>query len=435
MKQNSVMNHFFKYALFGVLGSLGVSCYILADTFFISKGLGADGLAALNIAIPAYSLIYGTGLMLGIGGATRFSVCQSSKKTDEINKIYTNTIYTAAALSFFFFLSELFLPHRLASFLGANSDILETTATYLRWLLLFSPAFIFNNIFLCFIRNDHSPRLPTVAMITGNLANIILDYIFIFPMNMRMFGAVFATGLSPVISILCMLVHWIKKRNSFHLIKTKLDFKIIGQETVLGLPSLIIQLSSGIVIIIFNILILDLQGNTGVAAYGVIANISLVTTSVYTGISQGTQPLISSFFGEKNAQSVKSVLKYSCLSALLISVFIYLIIYIWADPITGIFNSEQNSMLQSISVRGLKLYFLSLLPSGINIILASYFSSVERSLPSNIITILKGFALILPLVYILSFLFGMTGIWLACPIAEFITAFIGCFIYRKTGSV
>lgn len=431
MKNTTCLNQFLKYTVLSVLGSVGISCYILADTFFISKGLGANGLAALNIAIPVYSFIYGTGLMLGMGGATRFSVCKSSRKNKETDKIYTNTIYIALIFSVLFFITGLFFPFRLAALLGADENILETTAIYLRWLLLFSPAFIFNNIFLCFIRNDNSPQLPMVAMLTGNAANILLDYIFIFPLKMGIFGAILATGLSPIISIILMLLHWLKKKNTFHLTKTKLSFRIITQEISLGFPSMIIQISSGIVMIIFNLLILKSNGTTGVAAYGVIANISLVTTSIYTGISQGAQPLISSFHGERNNKSIKSVLKYSFISTLSISILIYFILFIFADSISAVFNNEQNSAMQLISIQGLKLYFISLLPTGFNIILSSYFTSVEKPFPSHILTVLRGFVFIIPIVYILSSFFGITGVWLAYPLAEFSTSIIGYFIYRK----
>ncbi len=205
------------FALYGtgVLGMLGVSCYILADTFFVSKGLGTNGLAVLFAVI--------------------------------------------------FVLTGIFLSEQIASVLGADADILEMTATYLRWLLLFSPAFLMNDVFLCFVRNDGSPQIATAAMMIGSFANIVLDYIFIFPMQMGIFGAVFATGLSPVISISVMLLYRIKKKNSFHFMKTKMRADIIRQELSLGVPSLIAQVFAGVVMIIFNMIILGLEGNT--AAY------------------------------------------------------------------------------------------------------------------------------------------------------------------------
>ena len=431
MEQQSCLWDFTRYTILSILGTLGVSCYILADTFFVAKGLGTNGLAALNPAIPVYNFIHGTGLMLGMGGATRFSICKSQKKADEVNRVYTNTIYLALIFSGIFVLCGFFFSRRIAVLLGADTSVLEMTNTYLYWLMLFAPAFILNDVFLCFVRNDGSPQLPMIAQLTGSLANILLDYIFIFPLGMGIFGAIFATGLSPVISIIIMLPHWIRKKNAFHFVKTGLRKYIIKQDLSLGFPSLIAQMSSGIVMITFNAIILILAGNTGVAAYGVVANISLVIVAVYTGIAQGVQPLISTFYGVGNGRQVKEVLKYALTTMLSISVIVYFVIFVFADPITTVFNSEHDLRLQQISVTGLKLYFMSVPFVGYNIILATFFTSIERVLPAHILSLLRGLVLIIPMAFLLSALWEMTGVWLTYPITEFLVAIFGFIIYRK----
>lgn len=431
MEQQSCMRDFAHYTILSVLGTLGVSCYILADTFFVSKGLGTNGLTALNLAIPVYNFIHGTGLMLGMGGATRFSVCKSQERTEEVNRVYTNTIYLALLFSGIFVLIGLLFSRQMAIFLGADASVLEMTTTYLCWLLLFAPAFMLNDVLLCFVRNDGNPQLPMIAQLVGSFANILLDYIFIFPMGMGIFGAIFATGLSPVISIVMMLPHWSKKKNTFHFVKTKIRKYIIKQELSLGFPSLIVQLSSGITMITFNAIILKLAGNTGVAAYGVVANISLVIVAVYTGIAQGIQPLVSTFYGVGNNKRAKAVLKYALITMLSVSIIVYLLIFVFAEPITAVFNSENNLELQQISVTGLKLYFMSIPFVGYNIILATFFTSIEKALPAHILSVLRGLVLIIPMAFLLSALWKMTGIWLAYPITEFLTALLGFVIYKN----
>lgn len=434
MKQQSCIRDFTRYTILSVLGTLGVSCYILADTFFVSKGLGTNGLTALNLAIPVYNFIHGTGLMLGMGGATRFSVCKSQGKEDEVNQIYTNTLYLAVVFSAVFILIGVIVSKQLALFLGADTSVLEMTNTYLRWLLIFAPAFILNDVLLCFVRNDGSPQLSMIAMLIGSFSNIVLDYIFIFPMQMGIFGAVFATGLSPIISITMMLPHWIGKKNTFRFIKMKIRKDIIGQDLSLGFPSLLAQLSSGIVMIAFNAIILKLEGNIGVAAYGVVANISLVIVAIYTGIAQGIQPLLSTFYGVGNDKQARTVLRYAMTTMLTVSCVIYLLIFFFAQPITSIFNSENNMELQQIAVNGLKLYFISNPFVGYNVILATFFTSVEKALPAHILSILRGLILIIPMAFILSALWKMTGVWLTYPITESLTALLGFVIYKYKNS-
>lgn len=435
MEQQTCFREFSRYTALSVLGTLGVSCYILADTFFVSKGLGTNGLAALNLAIPVYNFIHGTGLMLGMGGATKFSVRKSQNKKEEVNEIYTNTVYLAILFSVVFVMIGFCFSKHLAYALGADADIFEMTDTYLRWLLLFAPAFMLNDVLLCFVRNDESPQLSMTAMLIGSFANIVLDYVFIFPLKMGIFGAIFATGLSPVISIMMMLPHWIKKKNSFHFIKTGLKGDIVRQDLSLGFPSLVAQVSSGIVMITFNAVILRLAGNTGVAAYGVIANISLVVVAVFTGIGQGVQPLISRFYGMKNGGQIQAVLRYAMLTMLTVSGVVYLMIFIFAQPIAAVFNSENNAQLQCIAVTGLKLYFLSVAFVGYNTILAIYFTSIEKALPAQILSILRGFILIIPMALILSAIWGMTGVWLAYPFTELLAAMLGFVITKRMLSI
>lgn len=425
MERRSCLCDFSRYTMLSVLGTLGVSCYILADTFFVSRGLGADGLTALNLAIPVYSFIHGTGLMLGMGGATKFSISKSQKKKEEADQIYTNTIYLAILFSAVFFLLGFFFSKPLSILLGADRSVREMTATYLRWLLLFSPAFIMNNVLLCFVRNDESPQLSMGAMLIGSFSNIGLDYIFIFPLQMGIFGAVFATGLSPVISIVFLSPHWIRKKNTFHLSRAKMKPFIIRQELSLGLPSLIAQASSGIVMIIFNFIILGLEGNAGVAAYGVIANISLVIVAVYTGMAQGVQPLISAFYGAGDRRQARTVLRYSIITMLAVSCVAYLFIFVFAQPIAAVFNSGDNMELQRIAVSGLKLYFLCSIFAGYNIILSIFLTSTEKVLPAHILSVLRGFILIIPMAFLLSVLWGMTGIWLVYPATELFVALLG----------
>ena len=431
MEKRSYLKEFTNYTFLSVLGTLGVSCYILADTFFISKGLGANGLTALNLAIPVYNFIYGTGLMLGMGAATRFSVCKSQGRQDEINRLYSNTIFISLIFSVIYMLLGVFFSKDIASLLGADTSVLELTNTYLYWLMLFAPAFILNNVFLCFVRNDGSPHLAMAAMLIGSFSNIILDYVFIFPMNMGIFGAIFATGLSPIISILIMLPHWIKKKNTFHFIWTSLRFYIFKQDVALGFPSLVSQVSGGIVMIVFNMIILGLAGNTGVAAYGVVANISLVIIAIYTGIGQGIQPLISTFYGKGEKYMARKMLNYAMITMLILSFVIYTCIYLFADPITSVFNSENNMALQEIAVTGLKIYFIASPFIGYNIILSTFFTSVERAIPAYVLSLLRGFILIIPFAFLLSALWSMTGVWMTYPVTEFLTTVIGVILYER----
>ena len=429
MQKSNCFQDFVKYSSLNVLGMIGLSCYILADTFFVSKGLGTNGLTALNLAIPIYSFIHGSGLMIGMGGGTKYSIQKSQGKDKVANSIFSHVVAIAAVFAAVFVLIGLFFSGNIVTLLGADETVYQMTKTYLQVILLFAPAFLMNNVLLCFVRNDGAPQLSMTAMITGSLSNIILDYVFIFPCQMGIFGAVFATGLAPIISMLILSSHFIKKKNQFHWIKCRLERRMAASICSSGIPSLITELSSGIVIIVFNSIILGLEGNVGVAAYGVIANLSLVIIAIYTGIAQGIQPIMSRNYGVGNHRNIQLILRYALITMLILSVLVYMGVFLGAEQIAAIFNSERNELLQTIAVEGLKLYFIACPFAGFNIIISIYFTSTEYPIPANIISILRGFFVIIPMAFLLSSIAQITGVWCAFPATELLVTIVGVIFF------
>lgn len=415
---------FFKYVSLNIMGMIGLSCYILADTFFVAQGVGTDGLAALNIAIPAYSFIHGTGLMIGMGGATRFAITKS-------NDAFTQACFMAVIGSVLFSAGGIFCPEFIAKMLGADAVTLYNTGTYLRVILSFSPLFLLNNIIICFVRNDGAPKLAMAAMLFGSFSNIVLDYLFLFPIRMGMFGAALATGIAPLVSISILSVHFLKKRNTFRVLKSRIYLKKIGDICALGFPAFMNEVAAGVIMIVFNGILLNLEGNTGVAAYGIIANIALVAFSVFTGIAQGVQPIISREFSKNNLKAVKRLIGYGVITAIAIAAFIYALVFLFAEPITDLFNKEQSAALSEIAVYGIRLYFTAILFTGLNITAASCFCSLDRAKNALILSLLRGLFLIIPTAIGFSLAWGITGLWLATPVTEFVVLVLSLFMMRR----
>ena len=370
--------------------------------------------------------------MIGMGSSTRYSIQKSQGKHKDADRTFTNAVYLATVFSVFFVTAGIFFSGAIISCLGADQAVFAMSKTYLQVILLFAPAFLLNNVLLCFVRNDGAPHLAMAGMIIGSLSNVILDWVFIFPCGMGIFGAVLATGLAPVFSLLILSPHLIRRKNQFHFTRCKAEYRIFLEELSLGIPSLVGEMSSGIVMIVFNLIIIRLAGNVGVAAYGVIANLSLVVISVYTGIAQGIQPLISRNFGAKNYSSIKMFLRYAMTTMVVFSAIIYAIVFFGAPEIAGIFNNEQNSLLQEIAVTGLKLYFIACPFAGFNIIISIYFTSTAKPKPAHIISILRGFCIIIPMAFLLAWFGKINGVWCAFPTTELLVAAFGIWQFAAT---
>lgn len=434
MKQND-LKEFSRYTFLSVMGMLGLSCYILADTYFIAGKMGADGLTALNLAIPVYNLIHGSGLMLSMGGGALYSIAQSRNDAQKGNTIFIHVLLFWGILSVLFMGTGLFGSEEIARLLGAKGGILPMTEIYLRMILLFSPCFLMNNILLGFLRNDNAPKIAMAGMLTGSFANILLDYLFMYPLGWGMFGAVFATCLSPVISMAVMAVFFLKCRNHFRPIRLHPDGKLAGKLLLTGFPSLVNELSSGIVMIVFNFLMLRFGGNTAVAAYGVIANISLVVIAMFTGIAQGAQPLISRYHGCGEITRQNRIIRLSCITSAVLAAGVYLFLLLFADWTAGVFNSQGNAQLQEMAVQGLRWYFAGALPAGLNIVLCMAFTCTEHPQAGNLVSMLRGFILIVPMAFLLGGMWQIMGLWLAFPMTEIVTCGCALWLMMKNNRV
>lgn len=428
MKNNTILKSFLKYVSLNILGMIGLSFCILTDTFFISWGVGTDGLTSLNLAIPIYSFITATAVMIGIGAATKYSILKAQKEDKEANTFFTHAFFFGIFVGVLLCMIGVFNADTVSRFMGSDNITHSMTTAYLRTLFSFAPFYITNNVLLAFIRNDNAPKLAMAGTIIGNFGNIVLDYIFIFPCQMGMFGAALATGFSPVISILILSSHFIRKKNQFTLIRCHFQPQFLFKICTLGISSFINEISSGIVIVVFNTVILSLEGNIGVAAFGIITNLALVFLAVFNGISQGAQPLISTNYGQGHTKNVKKLLHYSILLSFLFAGFIYMLTYTFTEGLIQIFNSENNVTLAKLASDGMHLYFFGFFFVGLNVIITSFLSSVESPAQSFCISSLRGFAAIIPVVFLLSKLFGMTGVWLAYPFAEAITLIIAVIL-------
>lgn len=420
---------FIKYVILNILGELAISFYILADTFFIAQGIGDQGLTALNLAIPVFNLIYGIGLMFGMGSGIRLSILKIENKQEEINQLYTHVLLFGLGVGIIFMIVSLLLSKNIAILLGANQTVLNDTNTYLKTIMLFTPAFIINNALNGLVRNDHNPALATTAMIVASLMNVLLDYIFIFIFHMGMFGAVFATCLAPIIGISILSLHFITKKNTFHLTKLQFTPRILLRISQLGFSTMFTEVSTGLVVLLFNKLILSISGNIGVAAYGVVCNIWMVCIALFNGLAEGMQPLTSESYGQHDKHNLNTLRHWTLSIAVILSMIIYTGIFFNAGSVTSLFNKNNSITLTALATQGFRIMFIGLFFAGLNIVLSTFFTSIENSKLASTIILLRGVVLIIPIAFILSHL-GMIGIWSSLPLAELITTIIGLLYLR-----
>lgn len=421
---SKVTRDFIKYVSFNVLGMIGMSIYILSDTFFMSYALHSDGITALNFALPVYSFIYALSLMIGIGGATKYKMFKSQGKDEQANKIYSLTVWTGLIIGITFTILGIFFSREITVLFGAKDYIIDMSNEYIKTVMIFTPAFMLNNIYQAFVRNDDNPKLPMLAMVIGSVSNILLDVVFILLLDMGMFGAAFSTCLAPIISLAIITIHFVKKKNSFHFTTKFFSVKKLITISSLGISTFITEISSGIVMLIFNILILGISGVIGVAAYGIITNISLVALIIFSGVGQGIQPLASEAKALGNRKEERKIIKMGLITTLVFSFFIYAFSMIFIDFIIAVFNSEKSAGLYEIAKTGIRIYFIGFIFASINIVLSAFYSAIAQPKKAFIISMCRGLLLIIPMALVLAPIFGMNGVWLSFVATEFTVTII-----------
>ncbi len=428
MKTN-YLREFFKHISTNVVGTIGLSTYVFADTYFISLYAGSLGLAALNISLPIYSLIYGLGYLLGIGGGINFTYSLAKDRRIDANSYFDLTVTFGILFGLMLTFVGLFFPTQISYFLGANSESIGMSVIYIRTILIFSPLFILSTILLCFLRYDDNPKLAMIAMLASNFFNIVADYIFMAHLDMGIFGAALATGLSPVLAIAIIFPHFTKKRGNVHFSKLYFNVKRFFEVARLGLSTFVYEMSAGLVIFVYNYLILGINGNIGIAAYGVVANLATILLSIFNGIQQGIQPLISYSHSRDDKLGVKTYLKYGITLALMLSTAVYIFSLVNIDLLISIFNSENNQILHDLAKAGIIIYFAGFIPASLNVVIIAYKNATNNARVSFIMSLARGSVFVLLFALLLSYSLGMTGIWLSFPLAEIATLILyGIFL-------
>ena len=428
----SVEKHFFRYVSQNIMGVVGLTAYYFADTYFISQAAGADGLTALNLILPFFYFIYAVGDMFGIGAATRFTV-ERARGNATAELCFGNALTYMAIFGAILAVIGWFWAEQLLAFCGADKSIVALGGNYLRIVLVFSGGFLLALIVLPFVRNDGSPRLAMIATLVSSLYNIVFDYILIFPMGLGMVGAALATVTAPIVGGIVAIIHLRSPHNTLR-VKPNLSLTRAFDAVKLGTSAFVGEISSCVVMVLYNSLFLLYTGNEGVAAYGVIANLATMVAAVFSGLLQGAQPLMSFYHGCRIFIKRQRVLRLSLITSLVLATLIMVFLDVFRHYIIAIFNRDGDRLLAEYASLGILCYFPGFLFAGINVIGAGFLSATEVAGWAGLISILRGFVMIFVTALTLPKFLGITGIWLSFPVAELLTMLVVIYALKDSGA-
>ncbi|WP_319201207.1 MATE family efflux transporter [uncultured Ilyobacter sp.] len=430
IKNGNVSKLFLRYLIPSVTGTLSIGILIFIDTIFIGRGIGSLGLVALNTIIPAYTLYSSTGMLLGIGGATAASVDAGRGDYKRRNKIFTHSVILALILGCLYIIGQTLFLEKISFFLGARGAAIPMTEDYLGILSKFTLFYLLPHCLNAFIRNDGNPSVSMLGMVLCGIVNIILDYIFIFEFQWGMKGAALATGIAQTIYTAVLLTHFISKKNSLALQSPKLETAIIQRIAKVGLPSFINEMSFGAVVFAFNYVFLRIGGDTAVAAYSIILNINILLYLVFLGVSQASQPLFSVNYGGGLHKRVWETLKLSTLVSGLLGVVTILVTILYTKEIVGLFIRDDVDLMK-VTGEGMPIFFSASVFMALNIILSTFYQSIESSAVSSFITTMRSCVLMVAGLIFLPAVSGIKGVWMTPLFAEGISFLISLYFLKN----
>ncbi len=427
----SVSKLFFRYLVPSILGTMVTCIYVLADTIIIGKGIGIDAMAALNIVLPLFNIFFGNGLLFGVGGSVLMAIARGRGDV-KAGECYFTVAAVLNLITCIFYTALLWIfMEPIVKFLGATKTTMPYVLDYAPYVIAGLSVFSFSTFLQTFVRNDGAPKLAMIAVVTGGVSNVFLDILFVYPLNMGMAGAAIASVIGSGITVLILLFHFTSKSNELHFSLEKFSFSYITNIFANGFTSFLVEITSGLVMFIFNIEILKAAGDMGVSMYGVICNTAIIVICLCNGINQAAQPIISTNHGAGLAERILTIRSLGMKTAFVICSIPAILGLIVPNLFTYIFMNPNEEIL-AMSPIAIRIYFAGFFITGVNMFIVGYFQSVVKPGISLLLCLLRGCALSILFVMILAPTLGIVGIWAAVPLAEFVTLFIATYFLHKT---
>lgn len=421
-----------KFSIPTIIMMIFMSLYTMVDGVFVSRLVGTNALSAVNIVFPLVSIVIAIGIMLATGSSAVIAKKMGEGNYKQARENFSLVSVVSLAIGVIFTILGLIFINPLIRLLGASDAIFNLCYEYTYMLLFFIPFSILAMLFQTLFVTAGKPVIGLVSTILGGIANIVLDYVFISPMNMGIAGAALATGIGYSIpSLIGLLYFFINRKNALHFVKPKFDFKFLLKSCTNGSSEMVTNLSTAVTTFLFNIIMMNYMGEDGVAAITIILYVQYLLTAVYLGYSTGIAPILSFKYGHKDTPQIKRIFNISIKFILACSVISLLISYLLAKPIVSIFSPEGSTVF-NITVNGFHLFAISFLFTGINIFASALFTAFSDGKTSAIISFLRTFVFIVLMLILLPMIININGVWLAVPVAEALGIVVSIiYLYKK----
>ena len=421
---------YFRFLIPSLGSAMVMSIYTLTDAIVIGKGVGSDALAALSITTPLLCILMSTGILFGVGGSVQMSVHRGSGNSVRANQIFTLSLILISCITLILWLLYGTGMSGLLHLMGANETLFPYAMSYMHYINIFLPVAVFSNFIAIFIRADGDPNRAMAGVLAGGIVNIVLDIVMVFPLQMGIGGAALASVIGMTIQVIVGGTHFLSKKNGLKPASPEKWLAGMKNIMVSGIPSFFNEFANGFIVMLFNIQILKYCGENALSIYSVISNCVILFNSLFTGVGQSVQPIISTNYGAGNTERIKAIKKMAYITVIIMGAVFSLSGILFPVTVCKIFI-KMDPTLSAIAGYGVRGYFFAFLPFGINLLTSYYLQAILSSGKSLCISLLRNIILSSVCILIFPLFAGANSLWFVMPVVEVIVLCL-CLYFLRT---
>lgn len=430
LDQNWTCFSLLRFAFPTVIMMVFMGLYTIVDTIFVARFVHTDALSAINIVCPVINLTVGLGTMVAAGGNAIVSRKMGAGRLHEAKEDFTILVLLAAVIGLAILFAGSIWMERLLYALGCGSLLFPYCKDYLSVLLLFLPANMIQTVFSNLFVTAGRPGLGFGLSLSAGLANIFLDYLFIVICGLGIRGAALGTGLGYLIPAAAGIFFFTRQKSTLSFTKTCLKltslrqkWDVIRESCLNGSSEMVSQLAAAVTTFLFNLTMMDLLGEDGVAAITIMIYSQFLLNTLFIGFSMGVAPVIGFCHGSGNLARQRTVFRISIGFIGAASLLVFAFSLAKGAFIVGLF-APPGSAVGRLGVKGFSIFSYSFLFCGLNSFTSAFFTALSKGKLSAALSFLRTFVLLSGAILLLPRFLGINGVWLAVPAAEGIMFFV-----------
>ena len=422
-----------QYSIPAIIGMVVNALYNIVDRMFIGNipDIGSLAITGVGITMPIMTIVLAFGMLIGIGTTANISLNLGKGNWTTAEKLLGNAFTLSIIVGLAIAITGTIFANPILNLFGASENTLFYAKEYIGIILLGCTFNILSFALNSTVRADGNPKMSSITMVIGCGANIILDYLFIFVLNLGVKGAALATIISQAITFFIILYYYTAGNSNLKLKieNFKLKKHLVTMTFAIGIAPFATQIANSLVQVIANNALKTYGSDLAIGAMTVISSLNIIFMMPIFGINQGCQPIIGFNYGAKKYERAKEAFKYATIAACVICIIGFVSIQCFPTQIISLFNNDPE--LTTLAIKGIRIYLLMMPVVGINIVATSYYQSIGKAKISMFVSLLRQVILLIPFTIILPKFIWLDGVWAAGACADSLSVIITLILLKK----